>query len=286
LGDACVYAIPFLGLIYVLLRPIVYSFTLDRLSDESVSLVTLLLPFISYAVSVVMILLSALWSFIVFSVLWFLMLIFIRGSLNSIERFILTALFYLSCFVAGMMMLETPNYVAVFTLIAMSACFWYYIGIDLCRETTVPYWIFSVLGGVMVIVFTILTVTFAPKSELVGMQEGIKFGFVDALKNAIYFTPLVYALVRPVLFKLGAENDWENGIDEVFTAVILIVVSYVLAVIMLLIGFAYVIGVLAAVLLLPMLYMAFTDAYVPLSDYVSELRSSGEDYIHTITIIE
>ena len=285
-GAAFAHAIPYTAIVYILLRPIVYSFTLDNLSEEGVGLVNMLLPFITYLISVVLVLISSLWCFVALLVIWFFTTLFIKGTLNRVEYFFLSAAFYLSCFVCGMMMIETLNLVVVFSLLAMASCFFYYVGIDLCRDTDVPYWIFNILGALSVIVFTIMTVAFADESGLEGMKAGISFGFVDALKNAIYFTPLVYALIRPAVMKLSVESDWENGLDEVFTTMIVFVVSFVITVIMLLIGFAYVIGVIALIVLIPMLYCGFTDYYPTISEYTTEIRDARDGYIHSIVIIE
>ena len=284
-GAAFRHAILYASIVYILLRPIVYSFTLDSLSEEGVGLMNILLPFISYLVSVVLVLISALWCFVALLVIWFFTTLFIKGSINRVERFFLSLAFYLSCFVGGMMMLELDNYVAVFGLLAMASCFFYYVGIYLCGDTDVPYWVFNVLGAIAVIIFTIMTLSFADESGLEGMKFGISFGFVDALKNAIYFTPLFYALIRPALFKLSAESDWDNGLDEVFTTIIVFVVSFVISVVALLIGFAYVIGVIALIIFGAMLYMGLSDNYPVISPYTTELREARDGYISSISII-
>ena len=271
---------------YILIRSAAYCFTFD-IADEVVSLIVgIVLPFVTFGLSLGMVCLSFQWSFAVLFVVWLLFQIFVRGSLNGFGRFVFNFVFYGAIFALSIYFAAENKPLMAFSCMAMAFCFFYFLGIDLCRESTFWYWAFNILGIVGCLACLITGLVGAFDSGLEGMKEGISCSFGDALKNGIYFMPFVYMCLRPPLYKLAVENEWEEGLGDVFVTFFLPVVSYILVVPILMIGFVYVITGMIGVVLLIMLIMYFKDEYVPMPDFVGNMRDSVDNYISTITIIE
>ena len=272
--------------VFILIRSAVYCFDFSR-EEEVASLVTsVILPIITYVLSVGMIHISPIWSLGGLFVLWLMFQIFVRGELNGFGRFLFNFVFYGAMLGLGVYFAVAGKMIALGSFMAMAMCFFYFLGIDLCRESDFGYWFFNIIGMVSVLVFFIAGMTSAMHSGLQGMEYGMRCSFPYVWENAIYFAPFVYAVLRAPLYKLAAENEWENGLGDVFVTFLLPFVAYLITIPLLLVGFLYVLGGIVAFILVAMLVMYFKDEYLPVGDYVTEARDSASNYISSITIIE
>lgn len=281
--DALRHAVVFFPLVFILIRALVYKFTAETFEETGNLIVTLILPVVCYAISVLMLVTSVVWGFLALGVVWLAVSVFIKGRLNGFERFLFNLVFYGAVAAVGLSF-AGHNVFAVMAFVAASFCFFLFIGIDLFEDTDrVGYWLFNIIGMLGGLVFAVVSLTMVDMGNFEGMQPGIRFAFRDALKNAWLFTPLVYLCLRPPLYKLGKESEWEEGLGDVFVSLLLPVLSYAIAVVALLIGFVVSISVLAVAIAGTCVIWAVRDDYPCVSDVASDIRDSAISITTTIT---
>ncbi len=272
--------------VYILIRGAVYCFTFDR-ADERVSLgIGIALPFVCYGISVGMAYLSPIFSLPVLFVVWLLFQVFVRGELGGFGRFLFNFVFHGAFFGLAIYFAVENKPLMFAAFMAMAFCFFYFLGTDLCRESEFWYWAFNAVAGVAVLALFITGMVNASNSGLEGMEYGIKCSFPYVWKNALFFAPFTYAVLRAPLYKLAAENEWENGLGDVFMTLLLPAVAYLLTIPLLLIGYIYVITSIIGIIIIAMLIMYIRDQYPPFPDYVTDIRDSADNYITSITILE
>jgi len=285
LPRALILGAAILPIVYILIRSAVYCFTFDR-ADERVSLgIGIALPFVCYALSVGMIYISALLSLGVLFVLWLLFQVFVRGELGPFGRFLFNLIFYGACFGVSIYFAVNNQPFMCMAFMAMAFCFFYFLGTDLCRESNFGYWFFNVIGMVGILVFFIAGMVSVMDSGLEGMEYGFKSSFPYVWKNAIFFAPFVYAVLRAPFYKLAAENEWDNGLGDFFMTLLLPLAAYLIAIPMLLVGFLYAIMAIVVLILIAMLIMYFRGEYIPFGDIATNVRDNADDYIVFIVII-
>ena len=282
-GDALKHAVVLFPLAFMLIRTTVYRFSAETLEETGNFIITLVLPLVSYVVSVVILTTHVVWGFLALFLVWLVVNIFIKGRLNGFERFLFNLAYYGSFLAIGLSF-AGKNVFATMAFVAASFCFFLFIGIDLFEESdSAGYWIFNVIGMLGGLVFSVVALVTVDMGNFEGIQAGIRFGFGDALKNAWLFMPLVFLCLRPALYKLAKESEWEEGLGDVFVSLLLPVISYFIAVAFLLIGFSYTIVILAVGLTITFVIWACNDAYPQISDKASAWREAADVNI-TITI--
>lgn len=281
-----VHALALFPLVFVLLRGTAYAFTLETLEETGLFVLTLLFPLICYGLSVVMLLISVIWAPVALLVLWLGIQIFIKGRLNGFERFLFNLLYYGAFAAIGFSFIERGNLLAVFAFVAMACCFFFFLAMDLCKDTTVGYWLFNVLGILTCGTFVVVGLVLAGTGNMPGLGKMFSCALPDARLYALYFAPLLYVVLRPPLYKLGAESDWEDGLTDVMISFLLPVLCYVIALLFLLIGLMIPLLVIAAIVLIVLITMALRDDYPCLPDTAMTIRESASPYIRSITIIE
>lgn len=284
-GDALKHAIVFAPLVFILLRSIVYSFTLELLEETGLFIVTILFPIICYALTVWMLTISTVWSFVVLAVIWLFIQIFIKGSLNAFERTVFNIVYYGAILAIGLSF-AGENILATFAYVALACCFFFFLAMDLCRYSDGGYWTLSIIGMLLSGTFIIVGLVLADTSGMQGLSDTFSCSFSDALTNAIYFMPIVCVCLRAPLYKLGMENDWEEGLTDVLVDFVLPFVSYIISIVFLLIGFIYPVIILAVILLIAFVIMFLRDDYVYMPDTGVAISEGISPYIRSVSIIE
>ena len=284
-SQALVHAVVFLPLVFILLRGMIYSFTLENLEETGLLVMTLITPVICYALTVLMLMLSVIWSFVVLAVLWLFIQIILKGGMNGFERFLYNLAYYGAFFLIALNLINTSRF-AFCSCMAYACCFFFFISMDLFKEFDVPRWIFNVIGFIGVGACTIVGLTVLDIGLYPGLTASLSCGFSDALRIAVYFTPIVSACIRIPLYKLYMESDLEDGLTDAFTSIILPIVGYVLSVLFLLISFIVPLIIVTVGFIIAFVIMFRNDSYPEVPDVGVEIRESVSPYIRSITIID
>ncbi|MBQ2737271.1 MAG: hypothetical protein IJF38_01170 [Clostridia bacterium] len=273
-SEALRHAVVLFPLVFILIRPIVYRFTEGMLEGGGVGnlIVTIALPLVCYALAVLVLVTSVAWGFMALFTVWFAVSVLLKGSLSGFERFLFNLVYHGIILAVGLSF-AGQNVFATMAFVAASFCFFFFIGIDLFEETDSPgYWVFNVIGMLGGLGFATVALILIDMGGFEGMESGIRFGFGDAFKYAWQFTPLVYLCLRPPLYKLAKESEWEEGLGDVFVSLLLPLISYLVSAVFLLIGFIYPIIIVAVGLTVAFVVWFLRDDYPNIPDFVSDFR--------------
>ena len=254
-GDAFRYALVLMPLFWWFIVRKVYCLIDYNVWSETTNLLfAVAAPVLAYLLAAVSLMFGVLYGLIaviaIVNVAW----VYYEGSLQGVKKFFMNFIYYLAMMVVGIVLAtevfpkhytyEDLNAAFICGWVGVFCAFFHFLGWDLWAEKTYDgsrvdtNRFFVVVGIITTLVLGALSTAFVFTNYyvLAGMSEMQRSDFEHVFFNALYYTPIVFFMLRCPLYIMGYKKDWGSLMEWTVTMVFP-VLCYVLSVIFLLIGF-------------------------------------------------